>query len=159
MNTEREYMLWLADGEFAGPSFNGPSLVETLRALSAAEAASTDTYEGYSAWAVALHVLYFKYKIGTELGAKLPSYDHDDNGWPALPADTSEANYTAMVDELVAFHEPVVDAYRNATPEKLEEPMPGWKVPLGKAFAWLVAHDANHNAQIRNMGLASLKQK
>lgn len=151
-------MIWLADAEFAGPSLNGPSLVETLRSLSAAEAASTDTYEGYTAWGVALHVLFFKYKIGAQLGAKLPAYDHDENGWPSLPDETSEANYKAMIDELEAFHRPTVEAFRAASAEKLEERFAPMKTSLGNAFAWLVAHDANHNAQIRNMGLASLKE-
>ena len=159
MNSERDSLLWLADGEFSGPSFNGPSLVETLRSISAQEAVSTETYEGYSAWGVALHVLYLKYQIGKQLGASFPAYNHEEDGWPSLPADTSEASYSAMIDELVEFHTAVAAAYRSATQEKLEEPMPGWKISLGKAFAWLVAHDTNHNTQIRNMGLASLKEK
>lgn len=152
-------MIWLADAEFAGPSMNGPSLVETLRSLSAQEAASTDTYEGYSAWGVALHVLFFKYKIGGQLGANLPAYDHDENGWPSLPDDLGEANYKAMIDELEAFHRPTVAAFKAAGSEKLEERFAPMKTSLGNAFAWLVAHDANHNAQIRNMGLPSLKEK
>lgn len=152
-------MIWLADSEFAGPSYNGPSLIETLRSISAEEAVSTDTYEGYSAWGVALHVLNLKYKIGTQLGADLPEYNYEDKGWPALPAKPDQDSYEAMISDLIAFHDPIVAAFRDATPEKLEEPMPGWKIPLGSAFAWLVAHDTNHNTQIRNMGLPSLKEK
>ncbi|MFW5689272.1 MAG: DinB family protein [Spirochaetota bacterium] len=159
MDQSRNYLIWLADTEFGGGSFNGPALMETLRALSLDEARSTDTYEGYSAWAVALHVLYFKYKIGAELGAVLPEYRHDENGWPALPESPDAAAWSELLDELEAFHAPTVDAFRNASAEKLEQPMPGWKVPLGTAFAWLVSHDTNHNTQIRNMGLASLKQR
>ena len=158
MDMSRDYMIWLAETEFGGGSFNGPSLIETLRALSAEEAVSTDTYEGYSAWGVALHVLYFKYKIGKELGAELPEYAHDENGWPSLPGDTGEESYRAMIRELEAFHKAVMDAFREAPAEKLEAPMPGWKVSIGRAFAWLVSHDTNHNTQIRNMGLPSLKQ-
>ena len=152
-------MAWLAETEFAGRSFNGPSLIETLRSLSVEEALSTDTYEGYSAWGVALHVLYFKYKIGKELGARLPEYVYQENGWPKLPDRTDGKSYAAMIDELQAFHNAVMDAYRDATDEMLAAEMPGWKVPLGNAFAWLVSHDTNHNTQIRNMGLPSLRQK
>ena len=159
MDIPRDYLVWIADTEFKGKSFNGPSLVETLRSLSAEEATSTETYEGYSAWAVALHVLYFKYMIGKELGATLPAYGYEENGWPALPEDRSQAAYEAMIGELEAFHAAVMDAFGKASVEKLESPMPGWKIPLGNAFAWLAAHDTNHNTQIRNMGLASLKER
>jgi uncharacterized damage-inducible protein DinB len=152
-------MVWIADGEFRGPSFNGPSLIETLRSLSAEEAASTETYEGYSAWGVALHVLYYKYRLGKVLGAEMPAYRYDENGWPSLPDTPDDDAYEAMIRDLEAFHDAVRGTFKTADSDKLEEPMPSWKVSLGKSFAWLVAHDANHNAQIRNMGLASLKQK
>lgn len=158
MNASREYLAWLGDTEFAGKSMNGPSLIETLRSITAEEATSTDTYEGYTAWGVALHVLYFKYKVGQALDAQMPSYEYDENGWPTLPSDTSQQSYEAMIDELVAFHDPIMAAFRDADEEKLADPMPGWKMPIGKAFAWVVAHDTNHNTQIRNMGLASLKE-
>lgn len=150
-------MVWLADTEFGGRSFNGPSLIETLRSISAQEAVSTGTYEGYSAWGVSLHVLYFKYLIGKELGAALPAYRYEEKGWPALPADLGEESYASMIAELEAFHGATMDAFKAAPAERLAKPMPGWKVPLGQAFAWLVSHDTNHNTQIRNMGLPSLR--
>lgn len=159
MNPSCEYLAWLGDTEFAGKSMNGPSLIETLRSITAEEATSTDTYEGYTAWGVALHVLYFKYKVGQALGAAMPEYTYDENGWPSLPSNTDQQSYEAMIDELVAFHDPIMNAFRNASDEKLAEPMPGWKMPIGNAFAWVVSHDTNHNTQIRNMGLASLKER
>ena len=159
MDASREYLIWLGETEFGGGSFNGPSLIETLKSLSAKEATSTETYEGYSAWGVALHVLYFKYTIGKELGAEFPAYTYDENGWPALPDDPSEETYAAMIADLETFHRAAMAAFKSATDEKLASPMPGWKTSLGNAFAWLVAHDTNHNTQIRNMGLASLKEK
>lgn len=159
MNASREYLVWLGETEFAGKSMNGPSLIETLRSLSAEEATSTDTYEGYSAWGVALHVLFFKYKLGQALGASMPAYKYEENGWPSIPNDTSQESYEAMINELVAFHDSVMAAVRSAPDEKLAEPMPGWKMPIGKALAWVISHDTNHNTQIRNMGLESLKEQ
>jgi hypothetical protein len=158
MDQSLEYLVWLANTEFGGGSLNGPALLETLESLPLQEALSTDTYEGYSAWGVALHVLYFKYLVGRELGAKMPDYAYEEKGWPALPTDPDAEGYASMIAELKAFHEGVVTAV-TAAPQKLGEPMPGWKMSIGKAFAWLVAHDTNHNTQIRNMGLASLREK
>lgn len=159
MESEMKYLLWLGDAEFSGKSFNGPSLVETLESLTAEEAASTDTYEGYSAWGVALHVLFFKYKLAQALGAEMPAYTYDENGWPALPGKPDAAAYEKMIEDLKTFHKVSMDAVGKATPEQLEKEMPGFKVPIGNFFAWVVAHDTNHNTQIRNMGLAALKEK
>lgn len=159
MDMPRDYLIWLAETEFGGGSYNGPSLIETLRALSAEEAASTNTYEGYSAWGVALHVLALKYQVGKELGATFPEYRYEAGGWPSLPENPDEASYQQMIADLEIFHAALMDAFKTASAEKLAEPMPGWKIPLGSAFAWLVSHDTNHYAQIRNMGLPTLKQK
>jgi hypothetical protein len=154
----RDYLAWLADAEFTGGSFNGPALLETLKSLTAEEALSTDTYEAYSAWGVVLHVLYYKYLVGRELGASFPAYDHEETNWPSLPDDAGPSTYESMIEELVTFHEALMTAFRDASPDALEAPMPGWDTSLGRAFAWLVAHDTNHNTQIRNMGLPSLRK-
>jgi len=61
MLAELELLAELADREFRGRSFNGNSLMETVRSLSAAEAASTDSYEGYPAWSVLAHCVYYKF--------------------------------------------------------------------------------------------------
>ncbi|MFP4551827.1 MAG: DinB family protein [Spirochaetales bacterium] len=159
MNDARDYLVWLGETEFSGGSFNGPALMETLRSLPLEEALSTDTYEGYSAWGVTLHTIYFKYLIGKELGAKMPSYDYEDKGWPAMPENPDQAAWDTLLDDLEAFHNAAMSAFKEASLEKLEEPMPGWKTSKGNAFAWVVSHDTNHNTQIRNMGLPSLKQK
>ncbi len=159
MDTVKDYFIWLADAEFSGGSMNGPTFIETLESLSAEEASSTDTYEGYTAWGVTLHTLYFKYKVGLALGAKMPEYTYDDSAWPSTPDGPDEAKYKAMIEDFKGFHRGVVDAFTAASEDRLAEEMPGWKMPIGKAFAWLVAHDTNHYTQIRNMGLASLKSK
>ena len=73
-------MIELSNQECLTGSFNGPALVETLRSLSPAEAASTDTYEGYSAWTVALHVLYYKQMIAREIGGTVGQGDRGYRG-------------------------------------------------------------------------------
>jgi len=159
MNDARDYLVWLGETEFAGGSYNGPALMETLRSLPLEEALSTDTYEGYSAWGVALHVIYLKYAVGKELGANMPEYNYEENGWPALPENPDKAAWDKLLADLEAIHNAGMAAFKSAPIEKLEEPMPGWKTSKGNAFAWVVSHDTNHNTQIRNMGLPSLKQK
>jgi hypothetical protein len=159
MDSSRKYLAWVGKTEFEGKSLNGPSLIETLQSLSVEEATSTDTYEGYTAWGVALHVLYFKYKVAAALGADLPAYQYEESAWPAIPEQPSQDAYEAMIDDLKRFHHSGMTAFESVDAAKLAKPMPGWKVSIGEAFAWVVSHDTNHNTQIRNMGLPSLKQR
>jgi uncharacterized damage-inducible protein DinB len=157
MDASREYLVWLANAEFGGGSFNGPSLIETLESLSVDDARSTATYEGYSAWGAALHVLYYKHLVAKQICAEVPPYLHEEKDWPALPEAATQDSYAAVINELRAVHELTTRSFASATTDALAEPMPGWNVPLWKAYAWLVSHDTNHNTQIRNMGLPLLR--
>lgn len=62
------YALDYIDAEFQGKPWNGLSLKVTLDKLSAAEAASGQTWEGYSAWSIALHCAKCKRIIAADLG-------------------------------------------------------------------------------------------
>ena len=148
----------LSNQECLTGSFNGPSLVQTLRSLSPAEAASTDTYEGYSAWSVALHVLYFKHMIAVKLGADVPDYEYEKADFPSPPDDTTQAEWDRLIAAIEATQKGFIDAVASATEDTLEAEHEAWKVPLSKSVTWVISHDTNHNAQIRNMGLASLRK-
>jgi len=151
-------MVDLSNQECVGGSFNGPALLETLRSLSPEEAASTETYEGYSAWSVALHVLYYKHMIAAQLGAKLPSYDYEQTNFPEPPEEVTKEAWEKVITDNEATQTGFVEALASASDAKLEETYKPWKVPLAKAVAWVVSHDTNHNTQIRNMGLPSLRK-
>lgn len=153
-----KFFLYLSNQECLSGSFNGPALVETLRSISAEEAISTDTYEGYSAWSVAVHVLYYKHLIGRQFEAKLPEYRFEEANFLKTPAKLSAEEWEELIVDIEQAHKAVIDAVAAAPIDKLEETFDSWKMPLGKAFAWLVSHDTNHNAQIRNMGLESLRK-
>lgn len=136
---------------------NGPSLIETLRSISAEEAASTETYEGYSAWTVALHTLFYKHLVAAELGADVPSYEYERESFPAVPDEADQAAWDKMIGELEATHDGLMAALESATEEDLQKEHAGWKMPVWKSLMWSISHDTSHNAQIRNMGLPSLR--
>ena len=145
--------------EGVGGSLNGPALLETLRSLSPGEAASTDTYEGYSAWSVALHVLYLKHVVCRELVTDLPPYQYEETDFPKPPPNPDQAAWDSVIQAIEAVHHVFTRALAEASAESLAKVMESWKIPVGTAAAWLVSHDVAHNAQIRNMGLTSLRQK
>ena len=159
MDTGISLLVDLSNQECVGGSLNGPSLIETLRSLSPEEAASTDTYEGFSAWSIALHVLYFKHMVAKEFGTELPEYEYEKADFPKPPDEVSKDAWDKVISDNEAVHRSFVDAVAKAPAGKLETTFQEWKMPLGKAVGWVVSHDINHNSQIRNMGLASLRKR
>ena len=159
MDTGTKYLVELANQECITGSLNGPALLETLRAITASEAAATDTYEGYSAWSIALHTLYFKHQVGLELGATIPKYEHEETDFPPTPSHATDEEWAKVADEIEACHKGFVEALEKATPETLDRRYEAWKMPLGRAITWIISHDIAHNAQIRNMGLPSLREE
>lgn len=148
----------LANQECLTGSWNGPSLLETLRSISPDEAASTDTYEGYSAWSVALHTLYYKYMVAEEIGADIPSYDYERVNFPSIPEERSQQAWDKVSDDLEATHKGLMKAVADASEERLQQTFESWKSPFWECLMWTISHDINHNAQIRSMGLPSLRK-
>jgi uncharacterized damage-inducible protein DinB len=149
----------LADAEFGGESFNGPSLMATLDRLSPDQAAYRDTYEGYSAWGVALHCAYFKRFVAASLGAAPEAYpfDYGEDGFGAPAAETAEA-WRAVLDYLRSSHRAVWAAARPLSAEALAAVMPEWKTPYARVLSWLATHDTFHVAQLRSMGVPGVKE-
>lgn len=154
-----------ADEEFDGESYNGHSLMDTLSSLDAPDAASESTFEGYSAWSIALHVAYCKWVVASELldeagRDKLGPYPYPvGEGGYAAPSVTSDEAWASFKDYLVRVHRLATRAIREVGEEKSRGQMQAWKIPMLKVLVWLCGHDSYHTAQIRNMGLEALKLK
>ena len=161
MDTRLEAMLAMADIEFDGDSFNGPSFMKTLDALGAAEAASEETYERYSAWEIAVHCAYYKFIIAKGLGRAetVTPFPYEEGNFSPLPVPADEDAWRSARAYLRRSHHAVMKAAREASGAELDALFPEWEVPYRDAIAWLCTHDVFHNAQIRSMGLPSLKHE
>lgn len=152
----------LADAEFGGDSYNGASLMATLGKLDAASASADSTFEGYSAWSVALHVAWCKWVVAKALLGEAADASLGPYPWPEgkggflEPSDSSPAAWTELQVFLQRVHETVMKALREADAVSLAREVPEWKIPLDKAAAWLCTHDTYHTAQIRNMGVPGI---
>ena len=158
MEISQHLLATLSNQECLTGSLNNVSLLETLRSLSPEEAASKDTYEGYTAWGMALHVLYYKHLVAVELGAEVPPYEYEKTDYPELTSSPSQAGWEKLVEEIEQTHRGLIVALEKAKPERLADSYEAWEMPLGEAIGWIISHDTYHNAQIRNMGLLSLRE-
>jgi hypothetical protein len=161
MDTTLAYFIDYADAEFDGESFNGDSLIKTLRKLSPEVAAGRGTWEGYSVWSVAIHLAWFKYFFARSLLGEAAvgafPYEHDEHGFGA-PATATPMAWAETLEYLARVHRLAAGAIRDTGPERLAATMDEWEMPYGQAIAWLLGHDTCHIAQIRNMGVPGLKE-
>ncbi|OHE65425.1 MAG: hypothetical protein A2Z99_14380 [Treponema sp. GWB1_62_6] len=155
-----ESMLGMADKEFDGESFNGPSLMATLDSLTAEQAASEATFEGYSAWEIAIHCAWYKHFIARSLGAKVElfPYPYAEKNFAPIPAPPDDVAWKTTRAVLRRAHHEAMQTFRDASSEELDAMFSEWGVPFREAIAWLCTHDVFHNAQIRTMGVPGLRQ-
>jgi uncharacterized damage-inducible protein DinB len=159
MTDDLKLLSMMTDQEFRGHTFNGQSLMETLRQLSASEAVDRNTVEGYSAWDNLVHCVYFKYVVVRQLGASAPCdpYPWKEESFPPVP-DASEEAWKRALDYAELVHDTYLAALKTLDPARLGEPFPAWKCTLGEALIWIPPHDTYHVAQVRNMGLARFRK-
>jgi uncharacterized damage-inducible protein DinB len=163
MTTPYDFLLEHADAEFDGRALNGASLMGTLSKLDAKAAADTTTFEGYSAWSVALHVAYSKWAFVNQMlvqpgsGPLAPYPFAKGTGGYAEPATVDAQAWEAFKAYLVRIHRDTMQVIRSADPALLSGELVAWKMPVARAVAWLCSHDTYHTAQIRNMGLPVLR--
>ncbi|TVQ23159.1 MAG: DinB family protein [Spirochaetaceae bacterium] len=146
--------------EFRGHTFNGYSLMETLRPMSAETAARTDTYEGFSAWDNLVHCVYFKFHLTRVLGCADPllPYPWEEGSFPPVP-DTSAEAWAQALHYAERVHDTYMHALEVTDPARFEDRIEEWDCTVKEAIIWIPAHDTYHVAQIRNMGLPELQTK
>lgn len=153
MNQIPEAFFTMLDLEFNGKSWNGPSLMATLQRLSAEEAASTATWEGYSAWEVAIHCASCKAIICKDAGKPVAEWTYDPKQIFAKPAAVGQAAWEADKQLFTLVHDRCSAVLRGMSDQDLAGQMASWKAPWMEIVSWLLTHDAFHAAQIRSMGL------
>ena len=147
-------MLEETDAVFDGYSFNGPPLMKTLESFDAAKAAMNDTFEGYTAWGIALHVMYWKYEFAKMIGDEMPEpFPYHAGNWPALPADGSAVAWQETLARLRKVNAVLRERIAALDTAKLDEIIPDWKVTVERGLMWVIGHDTYHTAQIRSMGI------
>lgn len=156
LNTQ---LLAQGDQAFYGPAWHGPSLWPTLKKLKLEEALGTGTFEGRSAWQVALHSAYWKHRVSLGLAkasrGKVMAPHRFFRGpadWPRLPEPANRASWRLDLERIHEIHlgwRAVVESF----PPEL------WGTDTGRGFSasdlafGASAHDLYHAAMIRNMGV------
>jgi len=130
-----------------GEAWHGPSLLELLSGLSAAQAASHPIDGAHSIWELALHLasdydLVLRRMAGD--GRPLTTAE----GWPEVPAPTEE-NWQRTVRDLTLGNETLRQAVRDFPEERLDKQLVA-EIPYTAytQFIGVTQHSAYHSGQI-----------
>ena len=154
MKADVKWLMQVTEAEYRGKSFNGKSLVDTVRGYSLEQVKSTDTFENYTVWGIVLHNMYCKWMVLKFIDPSNPmEFSYEASDWPPIPGQGKAEDWAKTLDDSDRIHDEYLRQLGKLAPEALDETVDDWKCPLGQTVAWIATHDSYHVAQIRNMGL------
>ena len=140
----------------------GPNLRSTLAALSLDDLTCDETYEGYSAWELALHCAYWKWWARTHITKEKDAFPYGLTDFTEPEKAGGMEAWKRDLAYLDEQHHLLKEALKALPEERLEEPWFGpdgkpQKDNLARHLMGVAFHDAYHTAQIRSMGLKTLR--
>jgi len=147
MNTEVNRLEEQLRRALEGEAWHGPSVLESLAGLSAAQAASHPIAGAHSIWELVLHLssdydLVLRRLAGD--GRQLTAAED----WPACPASTEE-NWQQTVQELKLLNKKLRQAVRDFPVERLDDPLvPEVPYTAHTQFIGVTQHNLYHAGQI-----------
>ncbi len=145
---ERGQLLALLDESFDRPAWHGPNLRQTLRSVSAADAAWRAAPGRNSIWELVLHCAYWKYAVRRKLvGGPRGAFPRRPANFPAVPAPADAAAWRADLALLDEQHRRLREAVASLPARRLRQDG-GRSAPL-RLIRGIAAHDLYHAGQIR----------
>lgn len=130
-----------------GEAWHGPSVLESLAGLSAAQAASHPIAGAHSIWELVLHIAS-DYELVLRRLAGDGRQPRPDEDWPACPAPT-EANWQQTGEKLMLLNRLLREAVRDFPVERLDDPLvPGVPYSAYTQFIGVTQHNLYHAGQI-----------
>ncbi|MGA9120233.1 MAG: DinB family protein [Bacteroidota bacterium] len=130
-----------------GEAWHGPSVLEVLAGVSAAQAASHPIAGAHSIWELVLHLGSDYDLVLRRLAGDGRPYTAAED-WPACPASTEE-NWRQTVQELKRLNEQLRQAVRDFPVERLDDPLvPEVPYTAYTQFIGVTQHNLYHAGQI-----------
>jgi len=129
----------------------GPTPLDALRGVSAADARRVPGPKRHSIWALALHIAYWNYAVRRRLeGGEGARFPRRPANWPAVPARADEAAWKADRALLEVEHRRLSATIAKFPPAKLNRRPPGGrKWTYAELVIGVLVHDAYHAGQIQ----------
>jgi len=137
--TQNAFLLELLDEAYDLPAWHGPNLRNSLRGVTARQAAWRPRPGRHNIWEVAVHAAYWKYAVRRRLlGGKRGSFALKGSNWFERPDSATEEEWRADLALLEEEH------------RKLRETVAGLPAAAKTRLIYGIAfHDVYHAGQIR----------
>lgn len=136
-------LIQILDEAYSRETWHGPNLRQSLRGVSAQQAAWRPERGRHNIWEIAVHAAYWKYVVRRRLrGEKRGSFEIKGSNWFQRPVELSEKAWRADFALLETEHRKLREAmadYLNGKTRQVPE-----RLLFGVAF-----HDVYHAGQIR----------
>src|SRR5512145_2275367 len=128
MDKAIETLVRITEREWNGTSLMGKPFLAYVKELRLEVVRDTATYEGYSVWAICLHVLYHKWATLPVMGAAAQRelFPYEEADWPKPSGTQDAAAWSRLLDLLERTHGSYVKALSAMSPARLGEEIPTW---------------------------------
>lgn len=137
------------DAGFKGEAWHGPSVLEVVKGVTAAQAARWQIGDSHTCWEIVLHIACWKNAARRRLlGEKYNPTDEEN--FPAV-TDTGDAAWNKTLAALKKSHTQLVKAAAKLSDRRLDKPFPGQRATPYQILHGVVQHDIYHAGQIMLM--------
>ena len=145
-----ELLIRILDESFGRAGWHGPTLMNALRGVRAADAVWKPSPERHSVWELALHAAYWKYAVRRRLtAAPRGSFPRKPSNFPALPEQPDDACWAADVALLREEHARLREVVSNLPARALDTKPAKSKWTNAAHIYGVAAHDVYHAGQIQ----------
>ena len=141
-------MLDLLDEAFKGPSWHGPTLLGSLRGVTATRAAWRPAKGRHNIWEIVVHTAYWKYAVRRRLtGEKRGRFALKGSNWFARPS--AGRTWEDDVKVLVEQHAQLRETVRRLPRRRLRAIVAHGRDTAAYTIRGIAAHDLYHAGQIQ----------
>jgi uncharacterized damage-inducible protein DinB len=132
---------------YEGPAWSGPSLLEVIQDVTAAEAAARPIPNAHSIWEIVHHIRAWEDVVTRRLrGEPVREYSGAED-WPPV-METAEAAWRAALDQLKSSNHTLRETMNGFEQMRLSNLVPGADYSFYVLMQGAVQHDLYHAGQI-----------
>src|SRR5215471_10979061 len=132
---------------FQGSAWHGPSVMELLSDVSAAQAAARPLPAAHSIWELVLHIAAWDLVVARRLSGERVETIPETENFPAV-ADSSDGAWRQTIETLQANHQNLQQAIGKFDEAKLDEPLMEGMRSAYITIHGAIEHDLYHAGQI-----------
>ncbi len=152
LRAEHELLLQNLDEAYERTAWHGPNLHNSLRRVSAEQAAWRQAADRHNIWEIALHAAYWKYVVRRRLtGEKRGSFELKGSNWFERPRNGDLSEWPRDLALLDSTHRALREVVVQLDPAQLHTTVGRGKVDHAKLIRGIAFHDVYHAGQIQTL--------